>query len=739
MRLAPALACFTLIIASSSTLFAGDKTWTHMGPSGGSIVGVAIDSSSPTTWYAAVDRGGLYKSTSNGDAWSAVAGAPPGKIGAVLADPAAADTLYVGVGNALHVSHDGAHTFEALGTFGDTVTGLVRDPSFKTRLYVLTANAGAYRTDDDLVFSSLPALLPFDPFVGDLAIDETNSNRLYMSTGFSILRSDDAGLTGVEGVDSPRGVTAIVIDPSDHSRVYASSTESSYEGVHVSVDEGITWTHLPGITAPVFDLAYVPGSPDTLYAALDPGGVWKSTDKGATWSSSNDGLPEPSVWTLAVASNGWFAAGGAHGGVFKRSGSGSWQTSSEGIDHSFVNGLALSGSRVYAATLGRGVLVTADQGKTWIAENQGLPGVNVGAVASHPSDPLVAYAGLAGAGVFISSDGGDHWTATTGAETADVRTIAVDPVEPARVYVGAFGGWISSAPPWFWRSEDGGHSWIPSTNGITDGRVTRAYVTEQPRALYVATDGGGLFKSVDNGLTFASVNEGAGEYGKFVLSIAQDRLNGALYEGQHGGGVAVSMDNAASWTFSDVGLTDFWIFAVATHAKVAGIVYAGTFDAGVSRSVNGAKHFGPLNKGLSDRKVTGLEMDPATLVLYASTEGDGIAWLNEADAVSGGTGGGGTGGTGGIGTGGSAGLGGAGGTSGAGGSLAPEGGLGDSGLGGSGIAGGAGAANATDAAEAGGQGCSCSSAGTRHAGAWTLWGALALLGLLRMRRDTWAA
>ena len=48
------------------------ETWTPMGPWGGYVRNLVIDSDDPRVLYATVDGGGLFKSTDRGDNWESV-------------------------------------------------------------------------------------------------------------------------------------------------------------------------------------------------------------------------------------------------------------------------------------------------------------------------------------------------------------------------------------------------------------------------------------------------------------------------------------------------------------------------------------------------------------------------------------------------------------------------------------------------------------------------------------------
>src|SRR5690349_12245020 len=64
-------------------------------------------------------------------------------------------------------------------------------------------------------------------------------------------------------------------------------------------------------------------------------------------------------------------------------------------------------------------------------------GASVPALAFDPKNPNIAYASVQGGGVFKSLDGGRTWSlSSTGLYGPFVNALAVDPVDPERVYAG---------------------------------------------------------------------------------------------------------------------------------------------------------------------------------------------------------------------------------------------------------------------------------------------------------------
>ena len=173
----------------------------------------------------------------------------------------------------------------------------------------------------------------------------------------------------------------------------------------------------------------------------------------------------------------------------------------------------LNTATLYAAT-SSGVLKTTDGGSTWTTVNSGLPkGVvqtpnfsrfsgqplaplaptdPVQALAIDPTNPATLYVGTP-RGVFNTTDGGQSWMAS-GLATQSVYTFAIDPANPSTIYAGTQDGGV-------FKSTNSGQSWS-SSGSPTAPIQALAIDPSDPNILYAATFGGGVLKSTDGGATW---------------------------------------------------------------------------------------------------------------------------------------------------------------------------------------------------------------------------------------------
>jgi photosystem II stability/assembly factor-like uncharacterized protein len=173
-------------------------------------------------------------------------------------------------------------------------------------------------------------------------------------------------------------------------------------GLMVSNDYGRTWTRagegLPDGTATA--LLVLPGSPDTVLTVL-AGELWLSRDAAAHWQSGGTGLPHGRVETVArdstMAARLWSVA--ADQVYVSEDAGGSWRTMGASLPGPglSVRGIAATqDGQVIALTTHRGLLRSADGGKTWGQVEGTLPvHLEAGPLTADPHDVSTLYAGFA--------------------------------------------------------------------------------------------------------------------------------------------------------------------------------------------------------------------------------------------------------------------------------------------------------------------------------------------------------
>lgn len=97
--------------------------------------------------------------------------------------------------------------------------------------------------------------------------------------------------------------------------------------------------------------------------------------------------------------------------------------------------------KLYVGSWYRGVYRSTDGGSTWQAINNGLPTIYTAfrSIAIDPTDTQRVYVGVGGQ-VYQSSDGGDSWSRLGGtlSTEGEVRRIVIDPANPETIYAAVY-------------------------------------------------------------------------------------------------------------------------------------------------------------------------------------------------------------------------------------------------------------------------------------------------------------
>jgi hypothetical protein len=108
-----------------------------------------------------------------------------------------------------------------------------------------------------------------------------------------------------------------------------------------------------------------------------------------------------------------------------------------------------------------------------------------------------------------------------------------------------------------------------------------------------------------------------------------------LYAGTQGGGVFKSVDEGRSWAATNNGLSHTIIRSLIVHPVESSSLFVGT-DGGVFKSTDGGEQWETANEGLLSRVVNALAIDPRDpKTLYAGIEVDRGGFVAAIDASGG--------------------------------------------------------------------------------------------------------
>ncbi|HET6989776.1 MAG TPA: PKD domain-containing protein, partial [Bacteroidia bacterium] len=205
-----------------------------------------------------------------------------------------------------HRSNDGGATWSTItnGTpgNGDWVTPWIQDPVQPNVLY--SGFDQLYKSTDQGNSWAVVGTAGFGT-VKDIEVAPSNPNYIYISSGSSLWRSSDAGITytTITGSLSGLSITNVAISSSDENKIWV--TTSGYNAnqkVFFSTDGGTTFANisygLPNL--PANCVVAVPGtSSDAVYVGMDVG-VYYRDNSSATWQPFFTNLPDAPVFDLDI-------------------------------------------------------------------------------------------------------------------------------------------------------------------------------------------------------------------------------------------------------------------------------------------------------------------------------------------------------------------------------------------------------------------------------------------------------
>lgn len=395
-----------------------------------------------------------------------------------------------------------------IGPFrGGRVLAVAGVPGEREHFYFGSVNGGVWETTDagrtwKPIFDDQPI-----GAIGAIALAPSNPKVIYVGTGEADMRSDisqgeglyksvDGGRSwAFSGLADSQQIARILVDPRDPDRVFVAALGHPYgpnaeRGVFASRDGGASWRKvLGGDLAPddtgAIDLAFEPGNPQVIYAALwqtrrtpwniyppstGPGtGLWKSIDGGEHWRAITDyGFPRsPGRIGLAIgrtAPQRVYAivdgtGDGANGGLYRSDDGGINWSHVSSDPRIWGRGWYFGGIRVdprdadHLYALNTAMLESHDGGRTFVPTKGDPTGDDFHEMWIDEDDPARQILGV-DQGAIVTLNDGRTWSSWLNQPTGQFYTVSTD----------------SQFPYWVYGSQqDSGAAGVPSRTTQRDG------------------------------------------------------------------------------------------------------------------------------------------------------------------------------------------------------------------------------------------------------------------------------
>lgn len=614
------------------------ETSAWVGPSGGSVVALAVSPSDPDILYAGTWGAGVFKSIDGGKTWlKAGQGLTNGYINALAVNPSSPEIVYAGpYKSGLNRSLDGGLTWTSVNERIQpeaNIYSIAIDPLSPNRLYISTRgisnngdapwNGVVYRSDNHgeswfIILNEVRGRTSQD-WAYWLAVHPGAPNMLYAAFHEDAAHfSQDFGINWQalhEGLGDDRSSRSIVIDPRDAQRPTLYMGMWHGEGVYKSDNGGDYWqlksNGLSG--AKIYTMLVDPFNPDVVYAGTFNLGLRKTIDRAESWFSG--GLEAERIYSLTASPSqpGQIYAGTWGNGVFRTSNRGeSWEQSQAGLNAASVSGFVVDPSHPenwYAGTYGGGVMASTDRGTNWSSHANLPPGRLITGLVALPDQPGTLLALTEASGLFrLDLGSGAGWEKIAAGLPAALSALL--PYPPGHPFA-ALQSIEESLYPELLNKE------TAESRLASPPLLALAYSAGDPNVLYLGTAGAGVFRSSDGGESW----QPAGLPGKTASALAISPENPNLIFAADGApsGFFFTWQGGEPWYPIDI--QERAVYSLLAPPGSPERFLAGTDQGIYQRSESGQWFLA----GLEGMSVTALASHPQQpQVLLAGTDGMGV-------------------------------------------------------------------------------------------------------------------
>lgn len=438
---------------------------------------------------------GIYESFNGGEKWSKIQGIPSQsrRTRSIVQHPTMKGVIYAGTTEGFWMSTNGGRSWSLTTQRNLEINSVAVHPDAPNRVFIGTNNFGVMVSNDggrnfvqtNNDFSSR--------FTYNITPDIEQPNRLYATTqntatsGGFFFTSSNGGETWVQAKNldiarvSPFSVLQDKVDP---NILYLGTNA----GVYVSKDRGMLWDQI-----------------------VAPKPVKKRVTKRRGKAAAAKKPAEPTGPTLIPALAEKVRVleytGDDKNGMFAGTGSGLYRTYDiskgwekldfgPGIDTNVfvIHTSPLVPGTIWVGTASSGLIVSTDDGETWMQTNATPAGVPISSISSDPKQPNNVYVGTTQS-FYLSRDGGRTWLRRGGnLPMGNFSSILIDPNDPRQIFISSSfekdgGIFYSTDAGMNWKRLDSRSMHLPSY------RIwSMAFAPGDPRKIFAGTHSGGVYR-----------------------------------------------------------------------------------------------------------------------------------------------------------------------------------------------------------------------------------------------------
>ncbi len=431
-------------------------------------------------------------------------------------------------GSASYYSNDFGNTWSNINLGLDPLDDIASFTTIGTTVFAATSQGKIFKSIDNGITWQLISTIP-----SSITNIKFIGNSLFVLGGYAIYKSIDFGQSW-SIINYPVGLSQkndLELDASGNFFL------ASANGLYFSNDNGINWSQLTNGLTPTF-IYSVAISGSRIFAG-GGGGIFKSDDGGLTWLPTS----VTSGWWPDILVDAGIIYAGCYGGVIEKSTNNglSWTYLANGTKGVKFNCLVKAGNNIIAGTSG-GVYISTNAGVSWQEKNTGITCAKIDHLVSNGTTLFASVINM----VYSSIDEGLTWNNISNSlpVTYDGDNVIICDIETNgnNVFVGTDGQGL-------FKSSNQGVSWQPINGGVLGAlNIYTLYINDNE--IFAGTENGVYFSS-NGGASWSPRNTGITNNYSYLGGLASDGTN--IIIGTQGG-IFFSNNKGVSWNDISVGL-----------------------------------------------------------------------------------------------------------------------------------------------------------------------------------------